>query len=128
MAVGVLEVYAAAAVVSADLAGPFPVWIGPVLKAPVTDAREDLVEFFFADQEILMLVGNLAVVFVEVVGHVVVEREDEHRPERCGARQPKTSVKKVADFCLSRHQTIVWFNCTLTLRVSIPVAAPHVGL
>jgi hypothetical protein len=51
MAVGVLEIDAAAAVVPADFAGAFSVWIGPVLKASVTDAGEDLVELFFADQK-----------------------------------------------------------------------------
>ena len=54
-----------------------------------------------------MLGGNLAVVFVEVDGHVVVERNNEHRSEGSGAWQAEDSVKKIADFCLSRHQTIV---------------------
>src|SRR4026209_1871962 len=94
MAVGVLEIDAAAAVVPADFAGTFPVGIGPVLKASVADAGEDLVELLFADEEGVVLGGNLAVVFVEVDGNVVVERDDEHRPERCGARQAEDFSKK----------------------------------
>src|SRR5262245_51493425 len=94
MPVGVLEIDAAAAVVPADFAGAFPVGIGPVLEAPITDAGEDLVELFFADQKGVVLGRYLAVVFVEVDGNVVVERDDKHRPERCGARQAKDFSKK----------------------------------
>ena len=94
MAVGVLEVYAAAAVVPADLAGAFSVWIGPVLESSITDAGEDLVELFFADQEGVVLGGNLAVVIVEVDRNIVVERDDEHRPERRGIRQAEDFSEK----------------------------------
>lgn len=94
MAIGVLEVYAAAAVVAADFAGAFSAWIGPVLKASITDTGEDLVELFFADEEGVVLGGNLAVVIVEVDGHFVVERDDEHWPERCGARQSEDFGEK----------------------------------
>ena len=92
MAVGIFEIDAAAAVVPADLAGAFSVGIGPVLESSLADAGEDLVELFFANQEGVMLGGNLAVVIIEVDGHVVAERDDEHRPERRGARQAE-------DFC-----------------------------
>ena len=94
MAVGVLEIDAAAAVVPADFAGVFPVGIGPVLETSITDAGEDLVELFFADQEGVVLGGNLAVVFVEVDGYVVVERDDEHRSEGSGAREAEDFSEK----------------------------------
>ncbi len=94
MAVGVLEVDAAAAIVPADLAGAVSVGIGPVLKTSITDSGEDLVELFFADQERVVLGGNLAVVIVEVDGDIVVERDDEHRPERSGARQTEYFSEK----------------------------------
>ena len=87
MAVGVLEIDAAATVVAADLARAFPVWIGPVLKASITHSAEDLVELFLADQEGVVLGGYIAVVVVEVDGNVVFEWDDEHRSERRGARQ-----------------------------------------
>ena len=94
MAVGVFEIDAAATVVPADLAGAFSVWIGAVLESLITDAGEDLVELFFADQEGVVLGGNLAVVFVEVDGHVVVERDDEHRSEGSGAWQAEDFREK----------------------------------
>lgn len=81
MAVGVLEIDAAAAVVAADFARAFPVWIGPVLKGSISHSAEDLVELFLADQEGVMLGGNLAVVIVKIDGDVIVERDDEHRSE-----------------------------------------------
>lgn len=89
MAVGVLEIDAAAAVVATDFAGAFPVGIGPVLEPSIADAAEDLVEVVFADQEGVVLRRYVAVVIVEVDGNVVVERDDEHRAERRGARQAK---------------------------------------
>ena len=94
MLVGVFEVDTTAAVVPADFAGAFSVWIGPVPKASITDASKDLIEFFFADQKGVMLGGNLAVVLVEVDGYVVVERDDEHRSEGCGARQAEDFREK----------------------------------
>ena len=97
MAVGVVEIDAAAAVVVADLARAFPVRIGPVLKASITHSAEDLIELFFADEEGVMLGGNLAVVIVKIDGDTIVERDDEHRSERCGARQSE-------EFCKERRR------------------------
>ena len=94
MPVGVLEIDAAAAIVPTDFAGAFSVRISPVLEASITDAGEDLVELFFADQKGVVLGGNLTVVFVEVDGYVVVERHDEHRPERRGIRQAEDFSEK----------------------------------
>ena len=94
MPVGVLEIDAAAAIVPADFAGAFPVGIGPVLEVSITDAGEDLVELFFADQKGVVLGGNLAVVFVEVDGYVVVERHNEHRSEGSGAWQAEDFREK----------------------------------
>src|SRR5213595_1451002 len=37
------------------------------------------------------------------------------------------STRNVADFCLSRHQTMVWFNCTLTLRFPLHDGAFRLG-
>src|SRR5262245_60830080 len=34
-----------------------------------------------------------------------------------GLGSPKASMWNVDDFCLSRHQTIVWFNWTFTVRL-----------
>ena len=105
MAVGVLEVYAAATVVPADFAGAFSVWVGPVLEPSLADAGEDLVELFFANQEGVVLGGNLAVVIIEVDRHVVIERHDKHRSERRGIREAEDLSEK---------------GCRLLL-----VAAPH---
>src|SRR4051794_12982632 len=94
MAVGVLEVYAAAAVVLADFARASSVGIGPVLEALITDAREDLVELFFANQEGVVLGGNLTVVIVEVDRNVIVEWHDKHRSEGCSAWQAEDFSEK----------------------------------
>jgi len=120
MAVGVFEIDAAAAVVAADLAGAFSVRIGPVLESSLADAGEDLVVLFFANKEGVMLGGNLAVVIVESMDTSLLSGTTSIGPNGVAFGRPKTSVKKVADFSLSRHQMIVWFNCTLILELSFP--------
>jgi len=94
MAVRVFEIDAAAAVIPADFARAFPVWIGPVLEPSIADAAEDWVEVVFTDQKGVVLGGDLAVVVVEVDGNTVVERDDEHRSERRGARQAEDFSEK----------------------------------
>jgi hypothetical protein len=61
VAVGILEVHAAATVVVVDLAGLCLARVGPVFQPPLTDAPEDVVEVVLADQEGVMLGGDLAV-------------------------------------------------------------------
>ena len=100
VAVGVLEIDASAAVVPADFAGAFSVWIGPVLEPSIADAAEDLVEVVFADQKGIVLGRDLAVVIVEVNGNIVVERDDEHRAERLGARQSEDFCEEVCRLLL----------------------------
>src|SRR5205809_5713704 len=94
MAIRVLEIDAVAAVVPADFAGALSIGIGPVLEPSIPDAGEDLVELFFANQEGVVLGGNLSVVIVEVDGNVVAERDDKHRPERRGIRQAEDFSEK----------------------------------
>src|SRR5882724_9832811 len=94
MAVRVFEIDAAAAVIPADFARAFPVWIGPVLEPSIADAAEDWVEVVFTDQKGVVLGGDLAVVVVEVDGNTVVERDDEHRSERRGAREAEDFSEK----------------------------------
>src|SRR5262249_31292033 len=55
VAVGVLEVDAAAAVVAVDLAGAALHRVGPVLEAALADAAVDVVEVALADQERVVL-------------------------------------------------------------------------
>ena len=61
--------------------------VGPVLEPALADAAEDGVEVVFADQERIVLRGDLAVGLVEVERDAVVELDDEERPEpgRCAA-------------------------------------------
>jgi len=87
MAVGILEIYPAAAVVPVDFTSTVLARVGPILEPSTTDAGEDLVEVVFAYEKGIVLRGNLAVVFVEVERDTVVELDDEHRSEPGGAWQ-----------------------------------------
>jgi hypothetical protein len=82
--VGVLEVDAAPAVAGVDLAGIVPVGIGPVGEPPLLDAPEDLVELALADEEGVVLGGDVAVTVDEVEGDVVVDLHPEEGAEGLG--------------------------------------------
>ena len=60
MTIRVLEVHAAAAVAVIDLAGAGLSRIGPIRETPLEDAGKDRVEFGLADEESIVLRGDLA--------------------------------------------------------------------
>src|SRR5262245_42461926 len=72
MAVRVVEVEAAPIVPGVDLVALLAAGVRPVREAPITNPREDRVEFALADQESIMLGCHLAVrasIFLEI--HIV---------------------------------------------------------
>src|SRR5215813_13444570 len=87
VAVGVGEIDAASAVIVVDLPRPGPAGIGPVRHAAPGDAAEYDVEIFLADQERIVLDGDVAVGLGEVEGHAVVRSDDEEPPESRRGRQ-----------------------------------------
>ena len=89
MAVGVLEIDAAAAVVAVDLAGLLLAGVGPVVELAFLQAGEDAVEVLFADQEGVVLPRDLAIDPVEVERDAVVEFDDQERPEARRLRPPE---------------------------------------
>jgi hypothetical protein len=70
-----------AAVVGVDPAGAALAGVSPVFEALCADAFEDLVELVFANQECVVLEGNLAIGLVEVERDIVVKRDHEERSE-----------------------------------------------
>jgi len=66
MSVGVFEVHAAATVAAVDFGNAVAARVGPVLEPSFAEAVEDLIEVVFADQEGVVLRGNLAVTLVEI--------------------------------------------------------------
>ena len=67
MVIGVLEIDAASAVVSVDLAGALLERIGPVREGTRANAPEDLVEISLVDQERVMLRNDIRVAHVEEI-------------------------------------------------------------
>ena len=120
VAVGVLEVHPAATVVVVDLTPVCEPRIGPVILVASLDAAKDLVELVLGDQKGVVLRKDLTVEVVEVV---VVERNPlsistiMNGPQGIASPSPSISVTYRAEICLSRHQTIAWFNITLILRL-----------
>src|SRR5262245_22521788 len=89
MSVGVLEIEPAAAIIVVDRTRPALAGIRPVLDAALADAREDLIELVLADQERIMLGGDLAIRVVEVERYRVAELDHQERSEPAGWRQPE---------------------------------------
>src|SRR4029078_10268240 len=94
MAVRIFEVETAAAVVAVDLAGLALSGVGPVIEAARTDAPEHFVEFAFADQERVMLRGDLVIGVVEIERNVIPELDHKERPELRWFRQAEHFSKK----------------------------------
>ena len=111
---------AAAAVVAVDFSGPDLAGVGPVTEPALADPRKDRIEVFLADEEGVVLGGNLAVGLVEVERDAVAEVDNEERPE---SGSSSNAARKVADFCLLRHDTMVWSSSTLT-SPSYAIRAP----
>src|SRR6266480_7151040 len=87
MAVGIGEVQATAPVPVVDLATLGLAGIGPVGLVPFADAAEGGVELLLADQEGVMLRGDLPAGLAEVQRDTVVGLHDEEVPEPSGGRQ-----------------------------------------
>src|SRR5690349_2509587 len=87
VAVGVLEVQAAAPVPVVDLAAPAPAGIRPVGQVPFADPAERGVKLLLADQEGVMLRGDLPAGLAEVQRDAVIGLHDEEVPEPGGGRQ-----------------------------------------
>src|SRR2546423_9836787 len=77
VAVGVLEVDAAAAVPAIDHAGLAPAGVGPVRQVLLADPAEGGVELLLPNQERVVLGGYLAAGLGQVPGHAVVGLERE---------------------------------------------------
>ena len=65
MAIGILEIDAAAAVVSVDLAGALLERIGPVRETSCANAPEDAVEVLFVDQESVVMGNDIRIADVD---------------------------------------------------------------
>src|SRR5581483_11675614 len=87
VAVGVLEVDAAAAVVVVDHAGLTPAWVGPERQVLRADPAEGGVELFLLHQEGVVLGRYLAAGLGKVQGYAVVGLDDEEVPEAGGRGQ-----------------------------------------
>ena len=103
MAIGVIEIDAAAAVVSVDLAGALLERIGPVRQATCANAPEDAVEIFLVDQESVVLGNYIRVAYVDEIQRGAV-LELNHQKGTKGTRRwrPRISVRKAAEAFLSR--------------------------
>ena len=87
VAVGVLEVDAAAAVPVVDHAALAPARVGPVRQVPLADPAEGGVEFLLPYQERVVLGVYLAAGLGEVQGDAVVGLDDEEVREAGGRGQ-----------------------------------------
>ena len=79
MTIGVFEIHPAAAVVAVDLARLALARVGPVFEPSLANAAEDLVEFFFTNQESVVPRRDLAINLVELEGNAVAEFNDEEQ-------------------------------------------------
>jgi hypothetical protein len=100
MTVGVLEIHAADIVVPVDFSAAVLARVCPILQTSIADAGKGLIEVVFAYQEGVMLGGNLAIVFVEVEGNVVVELDDQHWSESGGGLQAQNFREECCRFLL----------------------------
>src|SRR5215510_11117438 len=84
--VGVLEVHAATPVVVVDLAPSGLAGVGPVVEMSGAHAGEDVVELLLADEESVVLRGDVVVALVKIERDVVVDLDHEERAEGDGRR------------------------------------------
>jgi len=113
MAVGLLEVDAAPAIIAVDLASAMLGGVGPVFEAAAADARKDLIKIFFADKEGVVLNADVAILLIKIQRYAVSSSTTRNGPKGFAGGSPRISVRNPADFCLLRHQTMVWLSCTL---------------
>ena len=106
VSVRVVEVETAPAVVFVQLAFALLAGVGPVTDLSLPDATEHRVELVVADQEGVVLRCDRCLVVVVVERDTVAERHTSIDPNSV-AVEPRMSTRNFADFCLSRHQTIV---------------------
>jgi hypothetical protein len=115
--IGVLEVQAAAAVAVIDDAALAPAGIGPVSQALVADAGERRVELLVADQERVVLGRDGPAVSAKSSETPLSAATTRKCPNRVAGGRPRIPLRNAADRCWSRHETMVWFSCTLTFQV-----------
>ncbi len=89
MAIGVIEIDAAAAVVSVDLGGALLERIGPVRQATCANAPEDAVEVVLVDQERVVLGNYIRVAYVDEIQRGAV-LELNHQKGTKGTRRWET--------------------------------------
>jgi hypothetical protein len=87
MAVGIVEIDAAAVVPVIDLAGFGTRGARPVRQSPLLDAREDLIELRLAHQERVMLRGDVAVDVDEIQCQVIADAHQGEWAHRHGRPQ-----------------------------------------
>src|SRR3546814_13669233 len=81
MALGIVEVEAAAAEIAVDLLRLLLAGIGPVVQAARSDAGKDRIELLVADQKGVVLQRDLPIALVEVERGAIVELDHQDGPE-----------------------------------------------
>src|SRR3546814_10464932 len=81
MALGIVEVEAAAAEIAVDLLRLLLAGIGPVVQAARSDAGTDRIELLVADQKGVVLQRDLPIALVEVERGAIVELDHQEGPE-----------------------------------------------
>jgi hypothetical protein len=117
MTVGVFEVQAAAAVAVVDRPGLGPAWICPIRQVLAADAAKRRIEFLLADEKGVMLGVIVPVVSAKSRETPLSASTTRKCANRVAAGSPRIPVRNAADRCWSRHETMVWFSCTLTSRI-----------
>src|SRR5688572_17776337 len=91
MLVGIEEIDPAAAEMMVDLAFLRPRRVGPIFEALALDPPEPGVELLVADQESIVLPGDLAVLLIIIERHAVLE-DDDQEVEKAACRRQAEDV------------------------------------
>src|SRR5690349_3636499 len=95
MPIRVVEIHPPSSAMVIDFIWPPLARIGPPWLPVYLQANERPVEIVVAEQERVMLGGDRRIVVVEVQRHLVVEPDDQHRPERLWRRQAEKFDQKM---------------------------------
>src|SRR3546814_6290327 len=106
MALGIVEVEAAAAEIAVDLLRLLLAGIGPVVQAARSDAGKDRIELLVADQKGVVLQRDLPIALVEVERGAIVELAHQERSEEHTSELQSLMRISYAVFCLKQKKNV----------------------